>query len=473
MARRQGGTLGTFTPLSTPNAPTGLSVSAGIGSATVSFTAPTDTGDDAVTSYIVTAIDESTSASSGTTGSASPITISLGGGTFKIRAQAVNGFGPGRLTEFSTGNSIFSGAEIYSWGGNNDGQLGLGDSLGSNRSSPVQIGALTTWAQFSSNGGKHSLAVGSDGKLYAWGDGTTGRLGLGNVTSYSVPTQLGALTTWSQSACGGIFSVALKTDGTIWSWGGNNDGQLGHNDTVVRSSPVQIGALTNWISISTGDEQAFSITASGELYSWGNGGSGRLGTGSTDAASSPVQVGALNNWYKLSTGSSHVLSIKTDGTLWAWGNGYAGELGTGNKYLRSSPVQVGALTTWTAVATGDSSSRAISAGALFVFGDNRFGELGLNNSSGFTPYNRKSSPTQVGASTAWTHVQAGARFTAAINSGALYSWGLNTSGQVGDNTVTSRSSPVQIGAGTSWGLLSSNGGGNGATAHIIAGIPVL
>jgi hypothetical protein len=123
MARRQGGTLGTFTPLSTPNAPTDLSVSTSIGSASVSFTAPTDTGDDAVTSYIVTAIDESTGASSGTTGSASPITISPGSGTFKIRAQAVNGFGPGRLTEFSTGNSIPSGVELYSWGRGTEGQL--------------------------------------------------------------------------------------------------------------------------------------------------------------------------------------------------------------------------------------------------------------------------------------------------------------------------------------------------------------
>jgi hypothetical protein len=76
MARRQGGTLGGFTPLSTPNAPTGLSVSTSIGSASVSFTAPTDTGDGAVTSYIVTAIDESTGASFGATGSASPITVS-------------------------------------------------------------------------------------------------------------------------------------------------------------------------------------------------------------------------------------------------------------------------------------------------------------------------------------------------------------------------------------------------------------
>jgi hypothetical protein len=106
MARGQGGTLSGFTPLSTPNAPTGLSVSTSIGSATVSFTAPSDTGDAAVTSYVVTAIDESTGESTGNTGSSSPISISLAAGTFKIRAQAVNVFGPGRLTEFDTGNVV-------------------------------------------------------------------------------------------------------------------------------------------------------------------------------------------------------------------------------------------------------------------------------------------------------------------------------------------------------------------------------
>jgi hypothetical protein len=147
MASRQGGTLSGFTPLSTPNAPTGLSVSTSIGSASVSFTAPTDTGDAAVTSYIVTAIDESTGASAGATGSASPITISPGGGTFKIRAQAVNGFGPGRLTEFSTGNAVFSGAELYAWGSNTAGQIGDGTTDG--KSSPVQVGALINWSQVS------------------------------------------------------------------------------------------------------------------------------------------------------------------------------------------------------------------------------------------------------------------------------------------------------------------------------------
>ena len=148
MARTPGGTLSAFTLLSTPDEPTITSITTSIGSASVAFTAPTDVGDAAVSSYVVTAVDESTGASTGATGSASPITVTPpAGGTFKIRMQALNAYGPGRLTEYDTGNVIYSGAELYAWGANNDGQLGVGTAASG--SSPVQVGALTDWAQAS------------------------------------------------------------------------------------------------------------------------------------------------------------------------------------------------------------------------------------------------------------------------------------------------------------------------------------
>ena len=84
--------------------------------------------------------------------------------------------------------------EMYAWGYNGDGQLGLGDTT--NRSSPVQVGALTTWSQVA-GGLTHTLATTTGGALYAWGNNNEGRLGLGNTTYYSSPVQVGALTTWS------------------------------------------------------------------------------------------------------------------------------------------------------------------------------------------------------------------------------------------------------------------------------------
>jgi len=96
---------------------------------------------------------------------------------------------------------------LYSWGVNGSGQLGLGDT--DNRSSPVQIGALTTWSELGC-GYHQTLAIKTDGTLWAWGSGQFGALGLGNTTSYSSPKQVGSLTTWLETA-GGYQSIAISS----------------------------------------------------------------------------------------------------------------------------------------------------------------------------------------------------------------------------------------------------------------------
>ena len=82
-------------------------------------------------------------------------------------------------------------------------------------------------------------------QLFAWGDNNEGVLGLGDVANRSSPVQV-AGQNWSQIAGGGGFTIATKTDGTMWSWGYNGRGQLGLGNVVARSSPVQVGALTTW-----------------------------------------------------------------------------------------------------------------------------------------------------------------------------------------------------------------------------------
>jgi len=137
-------------------------------------------------------------------------------------------------------------SKLYSWGGNAQGQLGLNDTI--NRSSPVQVGALTTWATVSA--GSAAVAVKTDGTLWSWGQNAAGQLGLNDTVLRSSPVQVGALTAWFQVDNGGAHTVAIKTDGTLWSWGQNASGQLGLNDIVSRSSPVQVGALTTWFQAS-------------------------------------------------------------------------------------------------------------------------------------------------------------------------------------------------------------------------------
>ena len=456
MARRQGGTLGGFTPLSTPNAPTDLSVSTSIGSAEVSFTAPADTGDGAVTSYIVTAIDESTGASFGATGSASPITVSPSpGGTFKIRAQAVNAFGPGRLTEFEAGNLILAGTAVYGWGINNNGQLG--DGTKANKSSPVQVGALINWSQVAA-GNTTTASVKTDGTLWTWGYNVFGHLGDGTVVAKSSPVQIGALTNWAQVSAGFYHTAAITTGGELYVWGANSDGRIGDGTTVNKSSPVQIGALTNWAQVSAANIGSGAHTAAvktdGTLWSWGNNGYGRLGDNTTANKSSPVQIGALTTWSQVSASSNFTAAVKTDGTLWTWGAYFSGKLGHGDAISRSSPVQVGALTNWAQVSTGNSHAAAVTTGGeLYAWGYNGFGNLGTNNTV------NTSSPVQVGALTTWSQVACGAApHTAAVKTdGTLWTWGRNGVGQLADGTVASRSSPVQVGAETTWTQVAAGG----------------
>ena len=84
-------------------------------------------------------------------------------------------------------------------------------------------------------------------ELYAWGAGGSGQLGDGTVVNRSSPVQVGALTNWAQVSAGDDHTACVKTDGTLFTWGDNSpNGQLGDGTIVDKSSPVQVGALTNW-----------------------------------------------------------------------------------------------------------------------------------------------------------------------------------------------------------------------------------
>jgi alpha-tubulin suppressor-like RCC1 family protein len=341
--------------------------------------------------------------------------------------------------------------ELYAWGRNNAGQLGLNDTV--NRSSPVQVGVLTTWSEIASGYG-HNASVKTDGTLWTWGQNSTnGRLGDNTVINKSSPIQIGALTNWYQVACSRDNTASVKTDGTLWTWGSGTKGQLGDNTTFLsyagRSSPVQVGALSDWSQVSCGRYFTAAVTTSGELYAWGNNLRGQIGNNSSGALqnfSSPVQVGALTTWDQVACGYAHTLAIKNDGTLWAWGyNGY-GQVGDNTTVNKSSPVQVGALTNWSKVSGASDHTLAVkSDGTLWVFGRNANGELGLNDTVA------RSSPVQIGLLTTWSQVSTIATHNAALKTdGTLWTWGLNASGQIGDGTVIRRSSPVQVGALTNW-----------------------
>jgi len=339
-----------------------------------------------------------------------------------------------------------SNAGLWAWGAGRYGQLGLGNIT--NYSSPKQVGLLTTWSAVSSKRFL-SLAVKTDGTLWSWGRNTNNQLGDG--TTRSSPAQIGALTTWSTVTAGWYFAFAIKTDNSLWAWGKNGYGQLGLGDVTQRTSPVQVSGA--WSTVAAGYGSTLAIKTDGTLWAWGNSNFGQLGLGNTTSYSLPKQVGALTTWSKVETSyNSHTIAIKTDGTLWSWGNNTFGQLGLGNTTNYNSPKQVGALTTWATMAKGPTTcSLAIKTdGTLWSWGQGINGKLGLGNTTNY------SSPKQVGALTAWATVAGGGLsdfygFSLAIKTnGTLWSWGQSAVGQLGLGNTTSYSSPKQVGALTAW-----------------------
>lgn len=195
--------------------------------------------------------------------------------------------------------AIKNDGSLWTWGANDFGQLGLGNII--YRSSPVQVGSLTNWKQVVC-GEYFTAAVKTDGTLWAWGSDNAGSLGQNGVlTNRSSPIQVGALTNWTQISAGPVGVIATKTDGTMWAWGYNNFGQLGVGNTTSRSSPTQIGTLTTWRKavMSNVGEFAGAIKTDGTLWTWGRNANGQLGSNTTTHRSSPVQVGGLNGWVDL------------------------------------------------------------------------------------------------------------------------------------------------------------------------------
>jgi alpha-tubulin suppressor-like RCC1 family protein len=259
--------------------------------------------------------------------------------------------------------SVKEKLEFYVWGNNSAGQLGINNR--SSRQSPVQVGE-DDWSE-TAMGNEHCVSVKNNGTLWSWGINTTGNLGLGNRVNRSSPVQVGSDTSWYEPGAGGEgagggHSVCTKTDGTIWSWGNGGSGRLGHGNVINRSSPVQIGALTNWARVACGDDFTLAVKTNGTMWSWGRASAiGQTGQNNLINLSSPVQIGADTNWAQVAAGGNHSLAVKTNGQLWAWGSNSEGRLGINDQYSRSSPVQVGALTTWEKLTN---LSNAQSSGAL-------------------------------------------------------------------------------------------------------------
>ena len=374
-----------------------------------------------------------------TTDRSTPVTTLSGGANWK---QVSCG------TDYTA--AIKTDGTLWTWGYNYYGQLG--DNTSTNRNTPVTTFAGgTNWKQVTC-GGIHIAAIKTDGTLWTWGRNSYGRLGDNTTTTRSIPvTTFAGGTNWKQVACGYSHSAAIKTDGTLWTWGRNSYGQLGNNTTTNRLTPVTtLSGETNWKQVFCGDNHTAAIKTDGTLWTWGRNSYGRLGDNTTTQRNTPVTTFAGGtNWKQVAGGGYLTAAIKTDGTLWTWGRNNFGQLGNNTTTDRSTPITTFAGgTNWKQVAGGNAHTAAIKTdGTLWTWGRNSYGRLGDN-----TTVNRSTPVTTFAGGTNWKQVACGGYYTAAIKTdGTLWTWGNNDSGQLGDNTITTRSTPVTTFAGgTNW-----------------------
>ena len=344
--------------------------------------------------------------------------------------------------------ALKSDGTLWAWGDNIYGQLG--DGTTDSKSIPIQVGTDTNWTAIAA-GEYHTLALKSDNSLWAWGRNFYGQLGDGTTDSKSIPIQVGTETNWTAIAAGDGHTIALKSDGSLWAWGYNSSGQLGDGTTSDKSGPIQIGTDNDWTTISAGTFHTLALKSDGSLWAWGFNFYGQLGDGCTlsvdcSDSSTPVQVGTDTDWTAITAGRSHTLALKSDSTLWAWGNNSYGQLGDGTTVDNSSPIQVGTDTNWIAIAAGSSHTLALkSDGSLWAWGSNFYGQLGASTSETCFGDPCSTTPVQVETDTNWTAIAIGGGHTIALKSdSSLWAWGRNSSGQLGDGAGGDKPSPIQV-----------------------------
>lgn len=238
---------------------------------------------------------------------------------------------------------------IYSWGQNTFGQRGL-STTGSTRAYPSQtVQGGKKWKDVCA-GGECSFAIDEDGNLYSWGRNDVGQLGLGDTTDRSSPVLVPGGLKWK--LIGEQFG--LTEDGSLYAWGINFFGQIGDGTTVAKSSPVlvsSLGAGTHFTKIGQAHTAGSGIgqarfameIAGGTIYCWGTNTQGLLGNNAITSLSVADAVVSLQSFVEIQADGGQVgcvLAVSKDGQVYAWGANPNGQLGDNSVAAKSTPVLV-------------------------------------------------------------------------------------------------------------------------------------
>ncbi len=384
---------------------------------------------------------------------------------------------------YDFGGAIRNDGTAWTWGYNIRGQLGNGTKA--HRSIPALAGITPRKdarvesdekkppVPFPSNiiavaaGGYHSIALGSDGTVWTWGNNAAGQLGDGTTENSAKPIPVKGITDAIAISGGYAHTLALKKDGTVWAWGHNSSGQLGDGTTTFRAVPVQVRGLSYVRAISGGGYHSVALKQDGSVWAWGNNEYGQLGNGGIDDSHLPVQVKGIRNAAAVAAGGHHTVAAGKGGIVRTWGNNSFGQLGDGTTVDRATPVQVtGIDAAEPVICAGANHTAALRTwnGKVWTWGAGEFGQLGdgsLENKAspvlvqlfmrGMTEFNDRALTGIISIACGGDHM------IALMNGGGLRQWGRGNFGQKGGEERSWDNSTYAVGYGA------------GDTAQVAAG----
>lgn len=366
----------------------------------------------------------------------------------------------------TSASASVTSAQVLGWGANTWGQVGDG-TYGSNtvKASPRPVKGLSGAASAVSSGYEFSLALLGSGTVEAWGRDFHGQLGNGTYNNIANPSPVpvSGLKHVTAISAGGYHALALLSNGTVMAWGDNEGGQLGNGTKTDSNVPVAVSGLSGVVtSISAGAFGSLALMSDGTVMEWGN------------FNVLPVAVSGLSEVAAIAQGAGPNLALLRDGTVMAWGENGWGELGNGTTTNSATPVAVCAtgtvgpcpggpyLSEVTAVSAGSFYSLALRRdGKVVAWGLNSTGVLGDGTMTGpETCFNNPCSRTPVEASgvSGATQVAAGGASFALLGNGTLMSWGGNSFGQLGIGSRTGTDVPVAVSGLTGIVGVSERGG---------------
>jgi alpha-tubulin suppressor-like RCC1 family protein len=341
---------------------------------------------------------------------------------------------------------------VWAWGTNSSGQVG--DGTTTQRVTPVLLSGLSNTVQLAA-GLNHSLALDGAGRVRGWGHNAYGQVGDGTSgTNRLTPTLVPALTEVVSLAAGHNHSLAVRSDGSVWAWGANTYGQLGNGTTTSSLVPVQVQGLTGVVSVAAGEQHSLALRGDGAVLAWGLGVT--LGTGSSSWSSVPVLVPGLGQGVtRVAAGVRHSIALRTDGAptgrVWTWGLNSVGQLGDGTTFNRAPPV------------AGRRGVSSVSAANNQVHVLTPVGEVwAAGTLLGDGDTHPRSVPVRLSSVTPLVSIAGGSAHDLALDpEGRVWSWG-TTSAALGDGGVA-RQAPVLLPAPVlssgAWALGDADGDG--------------